>query len=144
MREARFPTEDDVVLAVRAHLEANGWTILSQALAHQRGDDLIAERNGVRIEVEAKGAGSSKPSSKRYGQEFDASQVNDHVGRAILRALKVVSAGKARAGVALPDNAAHQRELDAIKQALDQLGVGVFLVSENGEVTSSPVWTSAA
>lgn len=135
-------TEDDVILAVRAHLESNDWRIISQALAHQHGDDLVAQRDGVRLEIEAKGEGSSKPSSNRYGQVFDNSQVNDHVGRAVLRALRVVSLSQAKAAVAFPDNPAHRKELAAVRKALDQLELGVFLVGADKKVSEAPEWTS--
>jgi hypothetical protein len=140
MLEDKMLTEDDVVLAVRAHLEARGWTIVSQALAVQRGDDLVAVRDGERIEIEAKGEGSSKPSSSRFGNVFSSSQVNDHVGRALLRALKVVSLGKAKAAVAFPDNADHRKEVNAVRKALDQLGLAVFLVGADKKVSAAPDW----
>jgi HJR/Mrr/RecB family endonuclease len=63
-------TEDQVVEAVAVHLTAQGWVVKSRALATQHGDDLVLSRNGVRLVVEAKGEGSSKPGTKRYGQTF--------------------------------------------------------------------------
>jgi hypothetical protein len=57
-------TEDEVVAAVRGHLEGAGWVIKTWALAIEHGDDIVAEREGRRLIVEAKGEGSSKTGSR--------------------------------------------------------------------------------
>ena len=90
------------------HLVADGWKIVSRAMPNQRGTDVVATRAGIRLEVEAKGAGSSKPHTARYGQLFDQAQVRAHVGEAVLKALAVVSAGKARPAIAFPDGPRHR------------------------------------
>jgi hypothetical protein len=77
-------------------------------MPNQRGTDVVATRAGVRLEVEAKGAGSSKPHTARYGQLFDQAQVRVHVGEAVLKALAVVAGGRARAAIALPDTRRHR------------------------------------
>lgn len=81
-----FLLEDDVVQAVMQHLESDGWSIKSFALAHQHGDDIVATRADQRLIVEAKGAGSSKAGTKRFGQPFTRNQVGSHVSVAILEA----------------------------------------------------------
>jgi hypothetical protein len=53
-------TEDAVINLLCEHLTADGWKIVSKALPDQRGTDVVATRAGVRLEVEAKGEGSSK------------------------------------------------------------------------------------
>jgi membrane-bound lytic murein transglycosylase B len=73
--------EDDVVAAVAAYLHANGWEIESTALATQHGDDIVAMRDGERLIVEAKGEGSSKAHTSRYGKAFNQGQVSTHVVR---------------------------------------------------------------
>lgn len=127
-------TEDQVVNAVSASLERNGWTIRSRALAHQRGDDIVATCRDKTLVVEAKGGGSSKPGTKRYGLEFTRGQCHINVGMAVLRALRVTAAGRAAAGVAFPDTPHYRRELDAVRSALERLQIQVWLVAPNLDV----------
>jgi hypothetical protein len=112
-----------------------------QALATEHGHDVIAERNGERLFVEAKGAGSSKEGTARYGREFSRNQVFDHVAKAVLKAMRVVNAGDGRAGIALPDNADHRREIEQIRAALHASGIAVFLVSDSGDVRLDSPWS---
>jgi len=86
--------EDDVVDAVVAHLVDNGWRINSIAHAHQQGDDIVAVKGQTTLRVEATGAGSSIPGTKRYGSAFTGNQVGTHIGVAVMRALAWVSVGK--------------------------------------------------
>lgn len=132
---AQLLTEDEVSLAVRSHLEKDGWTITSWALAAGRvhGDDIVAELDGRRLIVEVKGEGSSDPDSKRFGSAFSSSQVTTHVAMATYKALQAVSAG-AEAGLALPDNLLHRRTVGNIKPALSGIGISVFLVDRHAAV----------
>jgi hypothetical protein len=127
-------TEDQVVDAVCRKLAEDGFTIVQRALATQHGVDIEAQKDGVSLLIEAKGAGSSKAGTARYGQEFNSNQVYDHVAKAVLKAMRVVSAGNARAGIALPDNASHRREVDLVAAALQQAGITVFWVGNDGGV----------
>lgn len=117
-----FLYEDDVVHAVVRHLKSDGWTIESFALSHQHGDDIVASRDEQRLVVEAKGDGSSKSTTARFGKPFTRNQVKTHVAVAVVRAMRVASAGLARAAVALPDSHFHRHEVDRIAPALQQLG----------------------
>jgi hypothetical protein len=126
--------EDDVVSAVVRHLRAHGWTIESMALATQHGDDIVATRNGERLIVEAKGEGSSKEHTSRFGKPFNQGQASTHVGLAVLRSLRVVSEGTATAAIALPDVPSHRREVERVARALSNVGVWVFWVAQDGEV----------
>jgi hypothetical protein len=51
-----------------------------------------------------------------------------------LKALRVASLGEARAGIALPDNANHRREVEQVAPALRKAGVVVFWVDDAGAV----------
>jgi hypothetical protein len=128
-------TEDTVTGILERYLRADKWEIVSRAPGRQSGIDLVAERDGIRLEVEAKGAGSSDPQTARYGQEFSHAQVFTHVGEAILKALQFVSAGRAQAAIALPDNDKHRTQVGRIRVALRRLGIIVFWVREDGAVT---------
>ena len=131
-------TEDEVSLAVRGHLEKDGWTITSWALAAGRihGDDIVAELDGRQLSIEVKGEGSSDPDSKRFGFAFNSSQVTTHVAMATYKALQAVSRG-AEAGIALPDNFLHRRTLHIIQPALTELGISVFWVDRHAAVVVS-------
>lgn len=134
--------EDDVVDAVCAHLEAGGWQIASRAHAHQHGDDIVAMRGDERCVVEAKGAGSSKEGTRRYGSAFDRGQVKSHVGVAILRALGVASDRTALPAVAFPDDRAHRDIAGRIVPALAAAGVGVFWVDDDRNIVAQLPWST--
>lgn len=124
-------TEDEVIDAVSKYLVSQRWHILSRATAIQRGDDLVAKREDVQLIIEAKGGGSSKAGTARYGMAFNSGQVFDHVAKAVLKALRVVSAGSAQAGIALPDDPFHRKEVALVEEALQRLGILVFWVDDS-------------
>lgn len=132
--------EDHVVDAVCAYLKADGWQIESLAHAHQHGDDIVAVRGDERLVVEAKGAGSSKEGTRRFGQLFNRGQVKSHVGVAVLRALGVASDGGALSAVALPDNEHHRQIAGRAARALARAGVGIFWVDDDRTVTAELPW----
>ena len=123
-----------------AFIVAKGWTIQSTAHANEHGDDIDALKDGQRLLVEAKGAGSSKATTNRYGQIFTANQVGSHIGVAVVRALRWVSRGIDYPTLAFPDNRHHRDRVDTIAPALAQLRIGVFWVSDNHEVTLQAPW----
>jgi hypothetical protein len=127
--------EDHVVDAVCAHLETEGWTIKSRAYAHQRGDDIVATRDGAILRVEAKGGGSSKEGTKRYGEPFKLGQCHTSACKASFRALGVVSAGE-QAAVAFPDTPNYRRVLGPVMPALIAQAITVYLVGEDRSVTT--------
>jgi hypothetical protein len=126
--------EDDVVDAVAAYLQRTGWLIESTARAVQHGDDLVARRSEQVLIVEAKGEGSSKAHTARFGRPFTRGQVATHVAVATLRTLKVHSRGQALAGMAFPDNAHHRNEIDQMWTALSRLGIPIFWVAADRTV----------
>ncbi len=127
--------EDDVVSAVVTHLRAEGWTIESSALATEHGDDIVATRNGERLVVEAKGEGSSKAHTSRYGKPFNKGQASTHIGVAVLRSLRVVSQGVSIAAIALPAVDSHLREVERVAAALSKVGIWVFWVTQDSGVS---------
>jgi Holliday junction resolvase-like predicted endonuclease len=127
-------TEDQVVDAVCQLLTQDGYSIVQQARSTQHGFDIVAQKGNSVLIIEAKGAGSSKAGTARYGKEFSANQVFDHVAKAVLKALRVVSSGNARTGIALPDNAHHRYEIEQVARALRQAGIIVFWVDEDAVV----------
>ena len=74
-------TENDVVSAVSFFLKRQGYTIGQALSTSQKGIDIEATKpDGTRCLIEAKGATSSRPSSNRYGLEFDNNQIKNHIG----------------------------------------------------------------
>lgn len=133
--------EDDVVDAVADFVVHHGWTIESIAHAHERGDDIVAVKGNRKLLVEAKGAGSSKVGTKRYGQHFTRNQVGSHVGVAVVRALRWASSADLCAALAFPDNVHHRTQVDAIAPALARVGIGLLWVSETDrEVALQAPW----
>lgn len=135
--------EGDVIGAVCAYLETQGYTIKQKLLVSQAGVDIVAE-NGSRdpavLHVEAKGATSSIRRSPQYGNEFDSSQIKTHVGVAVLAALGSHSLGNARSAVAFPDNPGHRKVVDRIQPALSAAGIAVFWVNDSRLVTLDSPW----
>ncbi len=135
--------EDDVIEAVVGHLEQCGWRIISTACARtrQHGDDILAEKDGATLVVEAKGATSSDAKSARRDREFDMGQKRSHVSRALYKVASIVSAGKHQAALAVPSDAGHRKLIDDIAPALAALDVTVFLVNNDltVEAHSRPV-----
>lgn len=132
--------EDQVIEAVCGHLAAAEYAILQRATTTQHGHDVVAQKGGRRVVIEAKGAGSTKAGTARYGKEFSSNQVFDHVAKAVLKALRVASVGTDLAAIALPDNFAHRREVEQVASALERVSVGVFWVNQRGEVCLDAPW----
>lgn len=126
--------EDEVVAAVRDYLSEAGWVIRRWALATEQGDDIVAEKGGRRLVIEAKGEGSSKSHTSRFGSPFTRSQVGNHVSRAVYRALRAV-ANNSEAGVAFPDSPLHRSWMGAVQPVTSKLGIAVFWVNRLGQVT---------
>lgn len=100
------------------------------------GDDIVAERDGREIRVEAKGEGSEKPHTSRYGKRFSKPQVKNHVAVALYRAARMRSSD-VRSGVAFPNNADHREMVGPIQAALDDLGIIVFWTNTDGTVVQT-------
>jgi hypothetical protein len=125
--------EDDVTDAVCAELERRDWTIQQRLRSTERGDDIVATRGTQRFIIECKGETSANPRTNRYGKPFDPNQVNSHVSRAMLRAMRVVSEGHV-AGVAFPEERRHRTEVEKVRVAVQRLGVVVCWVTPDRAV----------
>lgn len=71
--------------------------------------------------------------SARYGMPFNDNQVKNHIGKAVIAALKVLNQDDKHtiSAIALPDNSMHKKQIDQIQRPLKQLGIKVFLVSKD-------------
>jgi hypothetical protein len=127
-------TENEVVEAVAEHLRKAGWEQLRTCNTMQRGIDICAERGGVSLAVEAKGGGSSKPGTAKYGQPFSTGQKRSHVAVALLTALAVASRGKQQAAMAFPGDTGHLELIKEIEPALQRLNIAVYFVAPDKSV----------
>ncbi len=136
-------SEDFVVDAVEVFVVNAGWVVTSKAHAHQQGDDLVAISSTLRLRVEAKGSGSSKPGTRRFGQSFTGGQVKTHVAVAVLRAMSWYHEANQPTlmALALPRDDAHRLQIAKVKPALDRLRIGVFWVSKDGSVDVDAPWS---
>jgi len=124
-------SEDHVVDSVCLLLESLGYTIKHRSYTRAKGHDIHATHpTKADIVVEAKGEGSNTPTSRRYGKTFTKGQVNDHVGRALLRALHSKAKGL-DSGVAFPSDTNHRNEIEPIRELIKKAGVRIFFVDKN-------------
>ena len=129
-------TENDVINAVCNYLVANNYSITQQLTTVQTGVDIVAtSQNGTKCFVEAKSETSSKPSSSKYGKEFDKSQVKTHIGVALVAAFKVKNEfPSSESIIALPDNLNHVALVEAMRTPIISSGIQVFFVSDSGSI----------
>jgi hypothetical protein len=137
--------ERDVVKAVSGKLRSRGY-ITHELDTPRHGDDIIAERMAItrKLYIEAKGATSSRKSSKRFGKPFNKAQVRTHVAMAFYKAAEALSRKdeniEVRAGIALPDNSDHRDAVQKIISILHRLDIAIFWVRENGRVYIDSTW----
>ena len=81
-----------------------------------------------RLSIEAKGQTSSFPHTRRHGTEFSASQKQNHLGEALVAVLAPRQPGGTW-GIALPGDSYDVELVERLREALDRLGVLVFLVN---------------
>jgi hypothetical protein len=133
--------ENEVIRAVCAHLEREGWSIQQRLHTTERGVDVIAFHSGLEchLYVEAKGGTSSSPGSARFGKPYTHTQVFDRVAKGVFTGLWLLqqSRAKPRAAVALafPDSSWFRKYLVSVSEPLSAAGLGVFLVTATGSVS---------
>jgi hypothetical protein len=127
--------ESKVIDAVQNHLKGLGWKINFVAYEGNRGDDIVAVKNGKELRIEAKGEGSSKPHTARFGKTFKRNQVKDHIANAFFRVAYIRESKKSLVGIALPDNLDHREMISRIENTIDDLGIILFWVSEDLQVS---------
>lgn len=131
-------TENNVIDILANYLEKEEkYKIIHKLTTQQKGVDIIAEKNGVTLYIEAKGETSSKESSHRYGKPFTKNQVGTHVSVAVLTSLKILSKDNKtsrKVAMAFPDNKNHRDIIELIAPALRRTGIVTYLVKENSVI----------
>ena len=121
--------ENDVVDRACAQLVQGGHRIVQRLTTTQRGIDIIAEKDGVRLLVEAKGSTSSRAGSERHGKPYAQSQVFDRVSKGFYTAATLRTKNpKARVALAFPDEPWFRGYVKAIDGPLARLEVEVIWV----------------
>lgn len=132
--------ENDIVSAVAQKLTQAGYVILGSCMTTERGVDLSARHpvSGKQWLIEAKGQTSSMLGTSRHGKGFNANQVATHVAMAMLKACQLRQEYRenslVQVALALPDDNPHRNRIASIRTAIKDLGLGIFWVSEDGEV----------
>ncbi|MBP7088786.1 MAG: hypothetical protein KBB01_05770 [Candidatus Omnitrophica bacterium] len=126
-------TEDQVIKDVMYWLKQQGWTILSFSLGQQRGLDILAEKNGKKLIVEAKGAKGNAKNTKR--NKFDSGQIKIHFGAAIIKILEERTKNpKASFAIALPEDKYMKGVLKNVRPQMDILGIKLMWVKSKSEI----------
>lgn len=138
--------ENAVVDAVCRRLEAMGCTITQRCSTTQRGVDVEARHrdSGERYYVEAKGGTSSQKGSKRFGREYDASQVFDVVAKGVFACLRLGATypdrQEAHVVLAVPDGDRFPKYLTMpVIRLLFDAGIEVWLESPSVTQSAEPV-----
>ena len=123
--------EGNVQNAVVTFLRSEGWRIVGTAdtASKQRGVDILADKEGRTLIVEVKGwpkdRGRTAPTNQAY-------QWFAHALRSV--ALLPNDYPDAELALAFPDTARYRKLSERSRWMLDRLGVGLYLVAQNGVV----------
>ncbi|WP_156996831.1 DUF7669 domain-containing protein [Knoellia aerolata] len=141
--EPEWHTEARVQAMVVTHLATHGWQILSVADTASRahGTDIVANKGSERIGVEVKGFPSKRYADPARAQEKKPTQPSTQArtwyANALLSALRLKSRQPSLTAVmAFPEFVTYRSLYADTKPCLDQIGVKVWWVSEDGAVTA--------
>ena len=127
--------ENGVTQAVSNHLKSRGYQILQECTTNDRGVDIVAEppAHSGRLLIEAKGGKSSKPGSRRYGQEYRKPEVFDRVAKGAYTGVSMyANRGKGdQIALAYPETAWFLEYLQPVRSVLRSLGIDVYMVRPN-------------
>lgn len=128
-------TEDETVELLIKYLERDSYKIISYCTGHQRGTDIIAEKNNKKLLIEVKGAKANHNSIIKKRPFFNSGQIKDHFGKAIVKVLELKSDNEnCDVAIAHPDDELIKKHLDKSIKHLKKLDIIHFWVSRNGFV----------
>lgn len=116
-------TENDVVIFLSKYLENNGWEIKEKRLDQEHGIDIVAEKKGQILLVEAKGARANDNATNKKRKEFSKQQIKSHYGVAIIKVLELKNSNpQAIIAIAQPmdDN---EKTIGSITSEIEKLGI---------------------
>ena len=119
-----------------------GWEVVRtvQTGTKERGDDILARRDGRELVVEVKGYPSKGYADPRRSGEAKSAQptVQAHhwLADALIHAMRITGTRPDVAvAIGLPRVARYERLLAELDAPIRRLGLGVLLVDEDGTVT---------
>jgi hypothetical protein len=126
-------TEDDVVLALKAWLERDKWTVMKYCTGMQRGIDIDATNGKRRLLIEAKGAKGNSKVKHTTRSKFDQGQIRVNLGVAIVKCLEMKRDNPdAEVAIAQPDDEDIRRCIKTLVPRLAELGIKHYWVTPNG------------
>ncbi len=133
--ETAVLTESKVIGYVCDFLTKHNFSIKQRLKETEKGIDIIATTpdGSSSVAIEAKGEGSARVGSRRYGAVFTGNQVYDHVAKAFYCAVIRPKEGML-SGLAFPDNTHHHKQVNAILHAVKALDIEIFWVQQDGSV----------
>ncbi len=133
--------EGSIQGALVEHLLTEGWTIDAAAdtASRQRGIDVLASKDDRRLAVEVKGFPSTRYArGKKAGlpkPTAPALQARHWFAGALLTAIVTRSKfEKVELALAFPDVARFRNLIEQARWALEQTGIGIYLIQEGGGV----------
>lgn len=119
-------TENNIVDMVSLKLEELNFEIISSCYTDEKGIDIVAKKNYIKLLIEAKG-GTTSIQSINQGKPFNRNQAKTHISVAIFKILQLKEENTNDiVGIALPYERHHYEFIESIKSSLQKLEVIVF------------------
>lgn len=127
-------TDIEVTQLLCQHFSNKGSNVKITSDSGRKEYVLVVNTKKHVLFIVAKGTTGFRKNSKIKGRPYDATQIANHVGRAIISLLKIVDTkpeGKrTKAAFAFPDVPSYKKIIEKIYFPLHKLGVAFFSVSE--------------
>lgn len=124
-------TENEVVIAMCALLQSNGYTISSHKLDTQSGHDIEAVKDGRTIYLECKGG-----TSKKTGRPFSIDYQWRAISGAFFNQIRLKERHReSEVGIALPDGGRYPELIAVLKGFCSSYGIRIFWLSESAQVS---------
>ena len=130
--------ENKMVDIISLYLEEQGFDIIGKCNTKQKGTDIEAQKQNIKLLLEVKGETSSMDSSKK-GIPFSSSQILTRVSKAIVKVMELRDEYKSNNnnfdtifGIVLPSNKEYNRRISKIKSSLDELEI--IVIWYDGEI----------
>jgi hypothetical protein len=105
--------EEEMFQKIMAFLKSRGYKVIETHLGRQRGPDIVAQKSGRRLVIEAKG---------------DTAALDVDLGTAIWQLMRHMTDSSTDFGLALTES--YLRYVRAVEYPLKRLGVQVLIVSD--------------
>lgn len=130
--------ENKMVDIISLYLDEQGFDIIGKCNTKQKGTDIEAQKQNIKLLLEVKGETSSMDSSKK-GTPFKSSQILTRVGKAVVKVMELRDEYKVNnnthdtiVGIALPSNKEYNKRISRIKSSLDELKI--IVIWYDGEI----------